>query len=196
MNINSKYTEISTHKDETVVIKDLQSKSHIKKCYRIKRKPLAFNEDQMQSLNAKEKENKSLNIMVDLRPLSLMETFINSDENQSMEPTERNLNPSQDNNQETTAEKTKDNNVKNSMEEDRKLGCKSDEEKGRNSNDIKEEEERAFKEKLVWLKDNEIKLSAKQSSIDLPSSSNIPVIVNLGNIENSVHGPLGKKGNT
>ena len=53
-------------------------------------------------------------------------------------------------------------------------------------------EERAFKEKLVWLKGNELKLSPKHF-LDFPSSSNAPVIVNLENVDGLGQDPWGKR---
>lgn len=62
--------------------------------------------------------------------------------------------------------------------------------------DNDQENDRAFKEKLVnLLKDNELKLSQKQAS-EVHNSSNFLIIISDQNVDITGHGPLGDKANT
>ena len=77
------------------------------------------------------------------------------------------------------------------MDENQKMECNSTEAEGKSKNGNKKEEENAFKERLVvWLKDNEVKLSPKHS-LDIPSSSTNLVTEAIGIMENTGIEPKG-----
>lgn len=74
--------EILENKEVNAAKKDSQIKPPLKKYYKIKRKPQAFNEDQEQSLVDNEKWNKPLNLIVELGLLSPMDSIFSYEGNQ------------------------------------------------------------------------------------------------------------------
>lgn len=97
LSIKSKSLEILDNKEEDTAKLDSHSKPPLKKYYRIIRNPQILKEDREQSLAIKEKRIKPSNLIMDLGPLSLMDSLFNSSGNQLMEKIKKFFNSSNDN---------------------------------------------------------------------------------------------------
>lgn len=189
LNINCKSLVLKTNEEGSVVKKDHQNKSYQKKYYRTKRVKASNNENQVHPLPPKSKDDNSTNLMVDLGPLSTLETLQYS--NGNLMQTDKPTKTSKEEAPEATALKTNSNTERISMEED----VKEEEDIGKeiegNSSDSKEVKEKAFKAKLVdWLKENELKLSPKHP-LDYTSTSLNSVNVSMENVDILGIEPLG-----
>ncbi|KAA0035247.1 LINE-1 retrotransposable element ORF2 protein [Cucumis melo var. makuwa] len=189
-NIEGKSLEISTINDPFEKRWSPRQKSKIKLTYRIKNDPHEFNEDQKLSLKEYGEGSKQMNLSVDMGPISPLDSMLQSENNHGQDSL---------NNQTKTKAKGEVQNQTDSVKE----GNDHNKSPSRSttdgiSKDAKTDSEleidRAFKEKLViWLKENELKLSPKYTN-DVPSSSYFPVLVSDQNGDLSGHGPLGDKG--
>ncbi|TYK04225.1 hypothetical protein E5676_scaffold24967G00330 [Cucumis melo var. makuwa] len=195
-NIKRKSVEISTINEPFEKKGSLRHKSKMKILYRIKKKDSqAINEYPKQSLKERGEGSKQMNLLVDMGPISPLDSLIHSENNHGQE--------SINNKTKTNAEgenPNQTNTIKEGVETIHQKGIPS---KNTTAGILKDtsiedeqENDQAFKEKLVnWLKENELKLSPKYTS-DIASSSNFPVIMSDQNVDLSSHGPLGDKGNT
>ncbi|TYK01064.1 hypothetical protein E5676_scaffold264G00780 [Cucumis melo var. makuwa] len=194
-NLERKSVEISTINEVSVYNDSRRRKPKLKSYYRIKNDSQALNEDQLNISKGSENENKPLHLMIDMGAISPLDPQHKSENNQTMDANNNNMTKLEEVNH-NKASQMKDSRKRILPQVDSSNNNLTIERSKTTSTNYDQDEDKAFKLKLVnWLKDNELKLSSKYAS-EAPSSSTNPLLLIDQNLLVSSHGPLGEMGNT